>query len=309
MPRKQSSGSAEQAASAAAREVDQALDHIQSREDAEKVLDAVEREHNGETQEDAAHAAAPAGEAAAEVLTRTAQRADSPEQAAEALAAAVQQTTAESGPADEPLSEALRGRMLEATRERLKPHRYLQEAALRRMSLLQAWDATAFIAVNHLPRNAYFVKGLRVLATVTNQGMAWAAGSLVLAALGGRRGRRASLEMLSALALTTGVVERIVKVYFRRRRPFVTLVKAMVVGRKPGSWSFPSGHTATSFACASALGRSYRRKRPVFYGIASVVGFSRVYLGHHYPIDVLSGATIGELVSRLVGLAVRRARR
>lgn len=309
MPRKRSRHREEQAARAAAQEVDSALDGIRSLEDAERVLDQVEREHNGETQEDAARASSAHGEPPAEALQDTARSAGASGRAADALAAAVQESTAESGPSDEELSEALRKRMLDPARNRLKPHRYLQDAALRRMSILQAWDATAFVAVNHLPRNPYFVKGLRFLATVTNQGMAWAAGSLVLAAVGGRRGRRASLEMLAALGLTTAVVERIVKVYFRRRRPFVTLVKAMVVGRKPGSWSFPSGHTATSFACASALSRSYRRKRPVLYGIASVVGFSRVYLGHHYPVDVLSGATIGELISRLVGFGIRRLRR
>jgi undecaprenyl-diphosphatase len=80
-----------------------------------------------------------------------------------------------------------------------------------------------------------------------------------------------------------------VKAYFRRRRPFIDVVRALVVGKEPGSWSFPSGHTCAAFAAAWILGRYWPRTRPIF-GIAATVGYSRVYVGAHYPSDVPTGA-------------------
>jgi len=104
----------------------------------------------------------------------------------------------------------------------------------------------------------------------------------------------------------TWAVEFPIKRAVRRRRPFVDVVSAIVVGKKPGSWSHPSGHTTASFACARVLASVWPRGAPVFYALASVVGVSRVYVGDHYPGDVLSGATCGlvlaEVLYRLVGL-------
>jgi len=92
-------------------------------------------------------------------------------------------------------------------------------------------------------------------------------------------------------------VEFPIKYYFRRRRPFIDLVQAIAVGKKPGTYSFPSGHSAASFAGAWLLCRHYPRLAPLWYSVAALVGFSRVYLGAHYPGDVLSGAVLGTLLA------------
>ncbi len=57
--------------------------------------------------------------------------------------------------------------------------------------------------------------------------------------------------------------------------------------------SFPSGHTTTSFALAVVIGRYYRRWEAVFFALAIGVGLSRVYVGVHFPGDILGGAVIG----------------
>ena len=83
-----------------------------------------------------------------------------------------------------------------------------------------------------------------------------------------------------------------VKPIFRRVRPFVNR-EARVVGIRPADHSFPSGHTASSFAAATALAFFYPKAAPLAYGVATAVGVSRVHLGVHFPSDAAVGGVIG----------------
>ncbi len=70
--------------------------------------------------------------------------------------------------------------------------------------------------------------------------------------------------------------------------------------------SFPSGHAATSFAGAVVLVLLVRRAVPLLFVLAAAVAFSRVYVGVHYPLDVLAGAVLGTTVA-LAFAAILRA--
>jgi membrane-associated phospholipid phosphatase len=69
-----------------------------------------------------------------------------------------------------------------------------------------------------------------------------------------------------------------------------------------GSWlrSFPSGHSVTAFALAYVLARTYPKASPVFYGLATMVAFSRVYLASHFLSDIVAGAALGLLAGWIV---------
>jgi undecaprenyl-diphosphatase len=74
----------------------------------------------------------------------------------------------------------------------------------------------------------------------------------------------------------------------------------------PHSHSFPSGHTATSFAAATILSAFLPRAAPAFYLLALAIGWSRLYVGVHWPLDVVGGALIGVATALLLLAAVRR---
>ena len=74
----------------------------------------------------------------------------------------------------------------------------------------------------------------------------------------------------------------------------------------PGGSSFPSGHTATSFACATVLSFFVPRAAPFFYLLALAIGFSRIYVGVHWPLDVLGGIVLGLAVGLAVTALLRR---
>jgi undecaprenyl-diphosphatase len=126
--------------------------------------------------------------------------------------------------------------------------------------------------------------------------------------------RRHSLAGALVLALIVAVVSFAadsasfgVKDIFQRARPFEAhpQIHPLYVVH---SSSFPAGHAATAFAGATVLAFVVPRLAWLLYLIAAVIGFSRVYVGVHYPTDVLGGAVIGVIVGAAFVLALRAAR-
>jgi undecaprenyl-diphosphatase len=141
--------------------------------------------------------------------------------------------------------------------------------------------------------NGFFI----ALSWIGSLGIVWLAIAAVLALLW----RRPSIFVtVLAADVAADLLAELGKAIAQRHRPFETQI-----GPKSSAHSFPSGHTATAFACATVLSAYAPRWRVPFFVLAVLIGFSRIYNGLHYPTDVLAGAALGVLV----GLLVLRARR
>ena len=236
-------------------------------------------------------------------------RAEQIEQAANGSPAdAISQVAAQlaSTPPDErqPLDDAIQ-KATGTSAEPLPPddvrraRQLLRKELIRTLRPLDAVDTILYVGINHLPHPRIIDRLVNTFSWAMTGGAGYLAVLAAVLVIDPRRGAKACLGVLPALCLSTSTVEYPIKHFFRRRRPFISIVRAIVVGRKPGSFSFPSGHTAAAFAGAALLCRFYPRHRLLFRAVACLVGFSRVYLGAHYPGDVVSGACLGVTLSRI----------
>ncbi|MDR1299031.1 MAG: phosphatase PAP2 family protein [Oscillospiraceae bacterium] len=132
------------------------------------------------------------------------------------------------------------------------------------------------------------------LSFIGNAGAVWLA---ICAAMAARKQQRRQGALLFAcLALCFIVNNVIIKNAVARARPFEAMEGLRILVRAPRDWSFPSGHAASGFAAAFAISRMYgRRAALASYAAAALIAISRVYVGVHYPSDIVAGALFGTL--------------
>jgi len=158
---------------------------------------------------------------------------------------------------------------------------------------LKAVDATVYTAVA-ATRTPTFDTSLRRLSAAADHSKI----SLTLAALlslHSGRARHAALLGGAAVAVASATANLVGKRLVRRPRPDRTAAR-VVPGRHvpmPQSASFPSGHTASAVAFASAVGTALPATAVPLGLLACAVGYSRVHTGVHYPSDVAAGAVLG----------------
>ncbi len=291
-----------------------AVAKIDSQEKADEVVKELETAAAGKTAEDIQKSQAPVETPAkaAQKVKKAAKSASDTEQAkrviettAEVLAAADKRPNeAVSEAVQEVISPEQQGAPPAVTAERERA--YLQKAVLKRLRPLDALDAEIFLAINHLPHTRP-LNGFFYSLTLAFQAVVPWYGEMGLAILRHRKSTKKIVrENIIPLLITTTLVEFVIKPYFRRRRPFISIIQAIVIGKKPGSWSFPSGHSAGAFAGAWLLNQRSPKWSLPRYITASLVAFSRIYLGDHYPGDVLSGSLFGLLFAMVFRTATRR---
>ncbi len=148
-----------------------------------------------------------------------------------------------------------------------------------------------------------------LMAFITNFGslIAWCIVCVLLFVFGGENGKKVAILGLTALFISN-VAVFLLKYVIAEPRPFLTLPNVELLVPENEIYSFPSGHSASSFAAATVIGlkyslnfkgRNYRLLYPLL-AFASIIGFSRIYIGVHYPLDVICGAVIGVICALAV---------
>lgn len=279
-----------------------ALEEIDSQEKADAVLEElaqiveeepIEEVADIDATKSAAEAAAEVADAEAKAQAGVASTADVIEESAHAVA---ETDDEEREVVSDAIQEVFSAEpQQKATVDQETKRSYLHRALLKRLGPLDALDAELFLFINRLPHPPFLNRFFYFLTQIYRGGAAWYALMLALLAWRPPVGQRLFREVAVPLGLAIWLVEYPIKSYFRRRRPFITIVQTIVIGRKPGSWSFPSGHSATAYAGAWLLSRYLPGWRFPLYLIATLTAFSRIYLGAHYPGDVVAGSTVGVL--------------
>ena len=163
------------------------------------------------------------------------------------------------------------------------------------------YNTVLFYSINLGMENG-FLNMLMPALTDFGSFIAWGIICGLIYLFGGSKSKQIAILGLAALILGNAVVY-VLKYVVAEPRPFLVLGNVHQLVPESEVYSFPSGHSASSFAVATILGLKYslnfknKRFRLIYplIAFAALIGFSRVYIGVHYPLDVVFGALIGIL--------------
>jgi membrane-associated phospholipid phosphatase len=166
---------------------------------------------------------------------------------------------------------------------------------------LGAVDHALYEAIAQVPTPA-LDQLMRPLSRAANRSVIWLAIAGGLAACGGGSGRRAAVRGTAAIGVTSALVNIGIKSLYNRARPDRTGL-GVPSGRHvpmPSSRSFPSGHSASGFAFANAVGHELPWLALPLRFLATAVAYSRVHTGVHYPGDAVAGSIVGASIGQAV---------
>lgn len=166
-------------------------------------------------------------------------------------------------------------------------------------------DGNILLFIQDFIRNPILTPIVRFITTLGNGGGIWIFLTLILLIL--PKTRKVGCMMIAALLGTLLVNNILLKNLIARTRPYDVIEGLTYLVPKPGEYSFPSGHAGSSFAVACVMFRQLPKK----YGVpalilAILIALSRLYVGVHYPSDVLFGMISGIAISYAAVAIVER---
>lgn len=164
------------------------------------------------------------------------------------------------------------------------------------LDALMNLDGGFLLFLQESVRNPVLDKIMIFITSLGDKGMIWILATVLL--LIPKKTRKAG--MVSAVALLGSLLfnNMLIKNIVQRPRPYVTLEDLRIIIPRPFEYSFPSGHSSSSFAAAVSFYRLLPKKLGIpAIVLAGLIAFSRLYVGVHYPTDVLAGALMGIVLS------------
>lgn len=166
-------------------------------------------------------------------------------------------------------------------------------------------DQSVFLLINHLPHPTVINFIAQFVSAVGTVGIIWFALGVLLFIreekkdLSRRQAGRKFVRQLVLIGVSTFIlVELLLKPFIGRLRPVAEMGAIIIGNNDVYTFSFPSGHAAISFAAAIVLSKKEPKWRWLFYLLAVLISLSRIYLGKHYPFDVVIGAVIGWTIGK-----------
>jgi len=164
--------------------------------------------------------------------------------------------------------------------------------------LIQKFDSSMLLYIKDNMHGPIMDKVMVISTYIGNGGMVWI---IIIALLMiSKKYRQIGFMALAALILSIILGDVVLKNVVKRIRPSATIPAINILIAKPLSYSFPSGHTTSSFAVAGVLAKYFKDYALEFFSLSSLIAFSRLYLYVHYPTDVLAGIVLGLICSGII---------
>lgn len=165
-------------------------------------------------------------------------------------------------------------------------------------------DLSIFYFFNHTLSSGVLDKFFSIITNVNNWYIAYIILLCISIFKGGSKGKIAALGVIILILVSDQTGYHILKEMVKRIRPCNALTDAIIPLGCTGSYSFPSNHALNNFAAATFYYRLYPNLKWILFTVASLVSISRVYLGLHYPSDILGGALLGIIFGYIFSMLV-----
>ena len=174
--------------------------------------------------------------------------------------------------------------------------------------MIQDLDYRILDFIQETFRSNVMDKIMKFFTFLGDNGLVWIIICIILLIF--RKTRKVGFIGLLSLLFSLLINDQILKNLVARDRPFVSRPEIILLIEAPSGYSFPSGHTSSSFGVAFVFSRFFKKRItiPTFI-LASIIAFSRLYLFVHFPTDVLAGLLVGFIDAFLAVLVFNQGKK
>jgi undecaprenyl-diphosphatase len=163
-------------------------------------------------------------------------------------------------------------------------------------------DLSVFYFINHSLANSIFDKFFIFITEVKNWYITFVILWFICFFKGGKIGKIAAIITLILITVSDQLSSFVIKNLVVRIRPCNALPDVRILAGCTTSFSFPSSHAVNNFAVAVFFYKIFPKLKWILFTVASLIAISRIYVGRHYPSDVVGGAIIGAVIGYIFAI-------
>lgn len=167
------------------------------------------------------------------------------------------------------------------------------------MNFIKSIDTNIILFFGHKVQNSFLNPIMIFFTKIADMGLIWIFIGFIL--IINKKYRKVGITAITALIINSILGEGLIKNIIQRSRPFTIINNINLLIPAPTSYSFPSGHTSSSFACAIVIAYYLRKLLIPSISLAIIIAISRLYLQVHYPSDIIGGILLG-IISAILSI-------